>query len=61
MSNKQELARSYRFRAEELRTIAEMDHETDNRRILMDIANDYERMAATFDAIDQTNKALGKD
>jgi len=60
MNEELELARSYRFRAEELRAIAELDSTTKNHQVLMNVAQDYERMAKTLDAIHDTHRILGK-
>jgi len=58
MSEEQELAQSYRFRAEELRAIADLDRETTNREILMNVARDYDRRARNLEVIDRTNKGV---
>jgi len=60
MSEKQELARSYRFRAEELRAIADQDRETTNREILMSVARDYDRRAHHLEISERTDRNLGK-
>ena len=58
--NELELARRYRNFAEELRIIAADTRSADNRKTLVKLAADYEKMAANFEAIDVTNKALWK-
>jgi hypothetical protein len=54
------LAQSYRIRAEELRTLAEMDEHAKTKEQLIGVARDYDRMAETLEAIDRTNKTLHK-
>lgn len=58
MNEEKKLAESYRTRAEELRVIAEMDSARTTKQTLMNIAEDYERMAATLEAIAVTNGRL---
>ena len=58
MSEELDTAQRYRQRAEELRTIAADDKARANRTALLKIAADYERMADTLEAIDQTNRAI---
>ena len=41
------------MRAEMLRTLAEMDDHSSNRRMLLQIADDYDRMAETIEAAEQ--------
>jgi hypothetical protein len=60
MSREEQLARSYRIRAEELRTIADMDDHIHTREVLMRVAKDYDRMAENMEAIERSNKRLGK-
>ena len=60
MTEEQRLAQSYRIRAEELRTLAEMDDHTKTNTVLIGVAQDYDRMAETLEAIDRTNITLGK-
>ena len=60
MNEQQIRAQDYRLRAEELRALAEMDGRVQTTATLMDIANDYERMAEIMDDIDRTNRSLGK-
>ncbi len=58
MSEESETATRYRLHAEELRAIA---HEKDMgrcRKSLIKVARDYERMAGTLEAIDETNRTL---
>ncbi len=57
MSLEMETAARYRTHAEELRVIAETDGHIQTQRILLDIANDYERMAETFEQIERTNQS----
>jgi hypothetical protein len=58
MSEESATAARYREHAEELRVIAEHEREPKTRDALLRIAEDYERMAGTLDAIDRTNKAM---
>ena len=58
MSEELETARRYRHHADELRALAGKDHATNHD--LLQIAEDYDRMAATLEAIDRTNRRLGK-
>jgi hypothetical protein len=60
MSEETNTALRYRRHAEELRVIAEHEREPTTRDALMRIAEDYERMAGTLEAIDRTNKAMKK-
>ena len=60
MSEEQDLARSYRLRAEELRTLADLDRDRRTRETLLGIARDYDRMAQSFEAIDLTNRAVSR-
>jgi hypothetical protein len=60
LSDEQELAQSYRIRAEELRTISELDENRHTRDMLVEVAKDYDRMATTMDAIDHTNKTMSR-
>jgi len=58
MSDEREIAESYRVRAEEIRTIAEMDGHKDTRERLQRVAQDYEQMAASLDMIADAHKKL---
>ena len=60
MSEELETASRYRVHAEELRVIAEQDRDHETRRMLLRVADDYEHMAQTLEAIDRTNKAVHK-
>ena len=51
-------ATRYRTHAEELRVIADTDGHFQTQRILLSIANDYERMAETFEQIERTNQSI---
>lgn len=51
MNEDHETARRYRQRAEEVRTIAGDMRDRTSRQILVDIADDYERMAVIMDGI----------
>ena len=54
MNKLQKLAHRYRSKAEELRTIASGDACPTTQRALVKVANDYDRMAASADAIERT-------
>ena len=58
MSEEIDTANRYRVHAEELRVIAEQDRDRDTRRMLLRVADDYDHMADTLEAIDRTNKAV---
>lgn len=58
MSEELETASRYRVHAQELRVIAEQDRDHETRRLLLKVADDYEHMAQTLEAIDKTNKAV---
>ena len=58
MSDERSIAESYRLRAEELRTIAQMDDRGKTRETLIRVADDYDRMAATMEGIATTNEAM---
>ena len=58
VSLEMDAALRYRTHAEELRVIAESDGHFHTQRILLSIANDYVRMAETFEQIDRTNMSL---
>ena len=49
-------ATRYRQRAEELRTIANAPMDPGSRQTLLDIAEDYERMARSRERIDATER-----
>jgi predicted glycosyltransferase len=53
MVEKRRSPQGYRMRAEMLRTLAEMDDHSSNRRMLLQIADDYDRMAETIEAAEQ--------
>jgi len=55
-----ETAARYRVHAEELRVIAADANSENIRFALLTIAEDYDRMAASLEAIDQTNKRFTK-
>jgi molecular chaperone GrpE (heat shock protein) len=57
MSDELDTAKQYRQRAEELRAIAAEDRTKANRLALEKIADDYESMADTLEAIHKTNEA----
>ena len=56
MSEELETAQRYRLHAEGLRLIAEGMGDQPNRRILLDVANDYDRMARSLEAIERRNR-----
>ena len=58
MSEELDTAVRYRLHAEELRTIAGDKLSPENRDTLMRLAEDYEHMAGTLEAIDKTNQAM---
>ena len=58
MTEEIDTANRYRVHAEELRAIAEQDRDSNTRRMLLKVADDYEHMAATLEAIDKTNNAM---
>jgi len=58
MSEELDTAKRYRVHAKELRVIAEQDRDHETRRLLMKVADDYDHMADTLEAIDKTNKAV---
>ena len=60
MTYETEAARRYRAHAQELRTIAESDTREQTRKILIKVADDYDQMATSMDAIDETNRLFGK-
>lgn len=54
MNDEKTLAESYRKRSEELGVIAELDSIRTTKQTLMNIAEDYKRLATTLDAIAST-------
>lgn len=60
MSSDLDTAKSYRHHAKELRKIAADDGARSIATKLLAIADDYESMAASLEAIDKTNKQLEK-
>jgi hypothetical protein len=60
MSEELDTARRYRQHAEELRIIAAESGGT-HAQALLQIAEDYDRMAASLEAIDKTNRRLRAD
>ena len=56
MSCESELAARYRLHAEELRTIADADGLEETRRMLMDVAARYEKMARIMYELDFIHK-----
>jgi hypothetical protein len=51
-------AARYRQRAEELRAIADATTDLGNKKTLLDIAEDYERLARTRERIDESDQRL---
>ena len=60
MSVDQDIAFRYRQHAEELRIIAAESPSPDMRESLLKIADDYDQMASSLEAIDRSNKALAR-
>ena len=60
MTYETDAAKRYRDHAEELRVIAKCDGYTKTRDMLLGVAIDYERMAATLDAIHHSNGLMRK-
>ena len=58
MSEELEAAQRYRAHAEQLRSIAADTADKTSRDILLQIADDYDRMAQSLQSIDRTNKVL---
>jgi hypothetical protein len=56
MSYESDAAARYRAHADELRTIADWDRVEENRRKLLGIAESYDQMAMTMEAIEDTNR-----
>ncbi len=55
-----ETARYYRLRAEECRTLAELDREAHTRDLLIEVAQSYERIARSLDAIAESKVILSR-
>jgi hypothetical protein len=53
-------AKKYRERAAEIRIIADDIRGDNNRRLLLKVAKDYERMASDFEAMDQARPSIRK-
>jgi hypothetical protein len=53
-----EVARRYRDRAQQLRTIADAEWHVETRETLLRIATDYDLMAETVISIDETNRSV---
>ena len=60
MTEQKRIAESYRLRAEELRTIADLDRHSQTYEALSKVASDYELMAQSLDAIDRTKRTLAR-
>ena len=58
MTEETDAAAQYRHHAEELRAIATEAFDPKTKKALLKIAADYDRMAESMDAIDQTNAHL---
>jgi hypothetical protein len=58
MSYESDTAQRYRAHAEQLRAIAKADNLEETKRILTNVADDYDRMASALEAIDQTNRRV---
>ena len=58
MSEELDTAVRYRLHAEELRVIAVDKLSPENRDTLMKLAEDYDHMAKTLEAIDKTNQSM---
>jgi hypothetical protein len=58
LTEESDAAARYRLRAEELRTIAGDKTALEIKHQLLKLAEDYERMATSADAVDKTNKIL---
>jgi hypothetical protein len=59
MAYESDVAKRYRHHAEELRTIAGTDRDHNIRAQLLRIATDYDRMAATMDAVVRSASRAG--
>ena len=55
MSEELDTARRYRLHAEELRIIAQGTLAEPNRRTLLEVARDYEKMAKSLEALHEAN------
>ena len=53
-----ETARRYRLHAEELRVLAESMELDRSRDVVLEVAEDYEKMAKSLEAIDNSEVAL---
>jgi hypothetical protein len=60
MDGDEENAKLYRSRAEKLREIAEAMHDGKSRRILLQLADEYDHIAGTCDAIASTDRKLAE-
>jgi hypothetical protein len=60
MTYEKKTAFSYRARAEELRTLAELDRLEETRRMLLDVARSYDAMAENMEAILQAHWTMRK-
>ena len=58
MTDELDTAARYRQRAEDLRIIAAEDRSRANSSALLKIAEDYERMAESLEAIHHTNEVI---
>jgi len=58
MNDRLRTAKRYREYAEELRVIAADKHVPENRDALLKIAEDYEQMAASLDAVNEPRLAI---
>jgi hypothetical protein len=60
MDNEANTATRYRQRAEELRVIAESTRDRRTRKLLLGVAEDYDRMAETMERIAQIDRNRGE-
>jgi len=60
MSQKTNAARRYRLYAEELRCIAGLGPDTGSSEQLLAIADEYDRVAASMEAITESRDKLGR-
>jgi hypothetical protein len=58
MDGDEENAKLYRDRAKKLREIAEAMHDGKSRQVLLQLADEYDHIAATRDAIASTDRKL---
>ena len=58
MTRLQLISRSYKMRAEELRSVADLESRKNTSQTLLRIAVDYERMAECADAIERSHRTL---